>query len=217
MNSNNPSPGQLPSSVGQVTDGRPSGGQGSAGQVDMASVMSQVLHSPALDGLLTGVSEQTGMGSSDGLRNMLQQFAQSPQMRNAVNQIAQQVDSQDVESVFSGLGGQGGGIDFSRMFQQMMPIVSRALGSGSTASQPFSLGEPQPQPQYNQRDLSRDEHDEQNLQVTLSGMICFGEHFGLGVLTSCHALNFLQNIMNLVSSFLIERLQFIALHFIFGL
>ncbi|KAF3446864.1 hypothetical protein FNV43_RR12044 [Rhamnella rubrinervis] len=174
--SDNPSPGQLPSSVGQVTDGRLSGVQGSAGQVDMASVMSQVLRSPALNGLLTGVSEQTGMGSSDGLRNMLQQFAQSPQMRNAVNQIAQQVDSQDVENVFSGLGGQGGGIDFSRMFQQMMPIVSHALGSGSTAPQSFSLGEPQPQPQYNQRDLSRDEHGEQNLQVDLQAVAERIEH-----------------------------------------
>lgn len=186
VNSSNPSAGQLPSSVGRCRDGRPLGGQGSTGQVDMASVMSQVLNSPALNGLLTGVSEQTGMGSPDGLRSMLQQFSQSPQMRNAMNQVAQQIDGQDVENMFSGLGGHGGGIDFSRVFQQMMPIVSRALGSGSTAPQPFSLGETQPQPPYNQQNLSRDEHDEQNLQVCLDtlGMICSGRHF-FGMEFSC--------------------------------
>ncbi|XP_015884147.1 ubiquitin-like domain-containing protein CIP73 isoform X1 [Ziziphus jujuba] len=166
MTSNNPSTEQQSSTVGQVRDGS-SGSQGSVGQADMANVMSQVLNSPALSGLLTGVSEQTGVGSPNVLRNMLQQFTQNPQMSNAMNQIAQQIDSQDVENMFAGLGGHGGGIDFSRMFQQMMPIVSRALVSGSTAPQSLSAMEPQPEPQYNQQNLSRDEHDEQNFQVDL--------------------------------------------------
>lgn len=167
MTPNNPSPRQQPSAVGQVRDG-PSGGQGSVGQIDLANVMSQVLHNPALNGLLTGVSEQTGVGSPNVLRNMLQQVTQNPQMKNAMNQIAQQVDTHDVENMFAGLGGQGGGIDFSRMFQQMMPIVSRALGSGSTAPQSLSAAEPLPQAQYNQQNQSRDEHGEQNYQVCLN-------------------------------------------------
>lgn len=134
----------------------------------MASVMSQVLQSPALNGLLSGVSEQTGVGSPDALRNMLQQFTQSPQMRNVVNQIAQQVDSQDVGSMFTGMGGQGGGLDLSRMFQQMMPIVSRALGAtGSTPHQPLSVVEPQSLSQYGQRSPDGYVNSNQNLQVCM--------------------------------------------------
>lgn len=156
----------------QVRDGGPLGGQGSVGQVDMTNVMSQVLHSPALNGLLSGVSEQTGVGSPDALRNMLQEFTQSPQMRNVVNQIAVQVDGQDVGSMFSAMGGQGGGMDFSRMFQQMMPIVSRALGAtGSTPHQPFSVAEPQSPPQYSERIPDAYENNDQNLQVCMDSCL----------------------------------------------
>ncbi|CAB4265482.1 unnamed protein product [Prunus armeniaca] len=90
---------------------------------------------------------------------MLQSFTQSPQMRNAVNQIVEQVDSQDIGNMFAGLGGgQGGGIDMSRMFQQMMPIVSRALGAGATLGQPNPVLEPESHPPYNERSLSRDDN-----------------------------------------------------------
>ncbi|KAF5455692.1 hypothetical protein F2P56_025242 [Juglans regia] len=137
--------------------------------VDMASLMSQVLQTPALNGLLAGVSEQTGVGSPDFLRNTLQQLTQSPQMRNAVGQIVQQVDSQDLGNMFAGLGrGQGGGLDLSRMFQQMMPIVSQALGGGSTPPQLFPPMEAEPQSQYNELNLSSDDKQhEQNLQTNL--------------------------------------------------
>lgn len=147
---------------------------------DMAGLMSQVLQTPALNGLLAGVSEQTGVGSPDVLRNMLQQLSVSPQMRNAVNQIVQQVDSQDIESMFSGLGrgGQGGGLDLPRIFQQMMPMVSQALGGGSTPSQLFPALEAESQSQYNDR-LSRDnKQDEETFQVYMGTVsqrncICF--------------------------------------------
>ncbi|TKY57590.1 large proline-rich protein BAG6 isoform X4 [Spatholobus suberectus] len=116
--------------------------------IDVAGLMSQALHSPALNGLLEGVSQQTGVDSPDGLRNMLQQFTQSPQMMNTVNQIVQQVGSQDMGNMFAGMErGQGGGIDFSRMFQQMMPIVSRALGGGNPSSL-FSAEEAEPCASY---------------------------------------------------------------------
>ncbi|XP_019173660.1 PREDICTED: large proline-rich protein BAG6-like isoform X2 [Ipomoea nil] len=111
-------------------------------QSGIANAMSQVLQSPALNGLLSGVSQQTGVGSPDVFRNMLQQFTQSPAMMNAVSQMAQQIDTQDHGSMFAGLGaGQGGGVDFSNMLQQMMPLVSQALGGVSTATQQAPLME----------------------------------------------------------------------------
>lgn len=169
MNANEQLLGQLPSVVGQVMDSRPLGGQGSDDQIDMASVMSQVLQTPALNGLLAGVSGQTGAGSPDVLRNMLQQFTESPQMRNTINQIAQQVDSQDLGNMFTGLGrGQGGGLDLSRMVQQMMPIVSRAIGGGPTTSHFFPSAEGVTQPEFNGRMLSRDDKpNEHNFQVCI--------------------------------------------------
>ncbi|MFQ6639980.1 hypothetical protein Gotur_015414 [Gossypium turneri] len=121
-----------------VLGNRLSGGQGSDDQLAAANAVSQVLQSPALNGLLAGVSQQTGAGSPDDFRNMLQQLTQSPQIMNTVSQLAQQVDSQDIGNMFSGFGGgQGGGIDLSRMVQQMMPIVSQALGRGPSATPSF--------------------------------------------------------------------------------
>lgn len=111
-------------------------GQNSGGQFD-AAAMSEVLQSPALNSLLSGVSQQTGIGSPDALRNMLGQFTQNPAMRNTVNQLAQQMESNDLGNMFASTGGgQGGGFDFSRMLQQMMPIVSQALGGVSASSSP---------------------------------------------------------------------------------
>ncbi|KAM0967563.1 hypothetical protein FF1_016086 [Malus domestica] len=165
MNSSDVPARQTVPAVEQVRDGRTLGGQGPVGQVDMGSMMSQVLQSPALNGLLAGVSDQTGVGSPDILRNMLQNFTQNPQMRNAVNQIAEQVDSQDLGNLFG--GGQGGGIDMSRMFQQMMPIVTRALGAGSNPVRPSSALVPESRPPHNERGLSRDDNipkSEINLQ-----------------------------------------------------
>lgn len=140
----------------------PSGGS----QIDVSSLMSQVLHSPALNGLFEGVSQQTGVESPDGLRNMLQQFTQSPQLMNTVNQIAQQVGSQDMGNMFTGMGrGQGGGVDLSRMLQQMMPIVSQALGGGNPASL-FSAADPEPRAPYRDEDT-----DNQSLQVCILVLI----------------------------------------------
>ncbi|CAL5340736.1 unnamed protein product [Camellia sinensis] len=63
-NTNSTSSGQLPPALGRIMESVQMGGQGADGQFDAASVMSQVLHSPALNGLLAGVSEQTGVGCS---------------------------------------------------------------------------------------------------------------------------------------------------------
>ena len=105
--------------------------QGLDGQPDVTGMMSQVLQSPALNGLLSGVAHQTGVGSPDALRNMLQQFTQSPAMRNTLNNLVQQVDTEEIRDMFAGAGiGQDGGLDFSRVIQQMMPVVSQVLGGG---------------------------------------------------------------------------------------
>ncbi|PSS31208.1 Large proline-rich protein [Actinidia chinensis var. chinensis] len=168
-NTNTPSPGQLPPALGRAMEGVQIEGQGADGQFDAASAMSQVLQSPALNGLLAGVSEQTGIGSPNALRNMLEQFTQSPAMRNTVNQIVENLDSQDIGNMFSGSGGgQGGGIDLSSMFQQMMPIVSQALLGGSTIPQQVPAVGSDPRPQYNERNLNTDEKtNNQDSQVDL--------------------------------------------------
>ncbi|KAJ7957943.1 Large proline-rich protein BAG6 [Quillaja saponaria] len=163
MNSSEPSPGQFPSADGQI---------------ELGSVMSQVLQSPALNGLLAGVSEQTGVGSPDVLRNMLTQFTQSPQIRNTVNQIAQQVGSQDLGNMFSGMErGQGGGMDLSSMFQQMMPIVSRALSSSTTSSQPFPTIDSELQSHSRDSILNRDcKPIDQTSQINLQSVAQRIEH-----------------------------------------
>ncbi|KAL1225063.1 Ubiquitin-like domain-containing protein CIP73 [Cardamine amara subsp. amara] len=132
-------------------------GQGSDDRVDVSSAVSQVLESPVLDGLLAGVSRQAGVDSPNMLRNMLQQFTQNPQIMNTVQQIAQQVDGQEIENMMSGgAQGEGSGFDFSRMVQQMMPLVSRAFTQGGPASVPVTqqLGDHQPS-QVNVQSMAR--------------------------------------------------------------
>ncbi|KAF2324752.1 hypothetical protein GH714_016635 [Hevea brasiliensis] len=169
--------GQILPSVGRNSENSPVGEQGSSVQFDASSVMSQVVDSPALNGLLAGDSEHTGVGSPNVLRNMLQQLTQNPQIMSTVSQIAQQVESQDVGDIFSGLGsGQGSGLNLSRMVQQMMPVVSQVLGRGS-AAQPFSHVEPEPQLQYNGRRSSVNEKPiDQNVQIDLQGVAQRIEH-----------------------------------------
>ncbi|MBA0836834.1 hypothetical protein Goarm_009028 [Gossypium armourianum] len=160
------------SSNSGIQSNRSSGVQSSDDQLDVANAVSQVLQSPAINGLLAGVSEQTGVGSPDVFRNMLRQLTQSPQIMNTVNQIAQQVDSQDIGNMFSGLGGgQGGGVDLSSMVQQMMPIASQALGQGASAPPPFHAVEPKQQVHHDGRrsnaaDKPCDSDFQDNIQQT---------------------------------------------------
>lgn len=137
---------QLPASAGRPMESGPLPEQHADGQLDAADIMSEVICNPALDGLLTGFSEQTGVGSPNILRNMLQQLTRNPQIMSTVGQIAQQVERQDAGNLFSGLGGgQGGGLDLSRMVQQMMPVVSQVLGQGSGPTQTIPAVEPEAQ------------------------------------------------------------------------
>ncbi|KAL5780804.1 hypothetical protein ACOSQ2_011541 [Xanthoceras sorbifolium] len=166
MGANDPS-GQSPG-VGRIMENIQSGGQDTDGQLDPGSAMSQVLGSPEINGLLSGFSDQTGVGSPDVLRNMLQQFTRSPQIMNTVNQIAQQIDGPGLGNMLSGLGGgQAGGIDLSRMVQQMMPVVSQALGRGGSAA-----------PQHNERgSTGTDSHEDQDFQIGIQQVAQRIEHF----------------------------------------
>ncbi|XP_031475654.1 uncharacterized protein LOC116247603 [Nymphaea colorata] len=125
-----------PSLVGQLFDKMSSEHVAGSGQADVTSMMSQVLSDSTFNNLLSGISTQAGGVSPDVFRNVLGQFASSPSVRNAFEQVVHQVDDQDVEKMLSGLGA-GQGIDFSRMFQQMLPVVTKALGGMSASSVPL--------------------------------------------------------------------------------
>lgn len=150
----NPGSGQTGLGVGQSVADTRAIAQGSDGQLDVTGTMSQLLQSPALNGLLSGVAQQTGVGSPDVLRNMLQQFTQNPAMRNTVNQLAQQVDREEFRNMFEGMGTGGDGtLDFSTMFQQMMPVVSQVFGGSSAQNEQLRSMIPELLPQLDGRSL----------------------------------------------------------------
>ncbi|CAF2069384.1 BnaC01g10170D [Brassica napus] len=84
--------------------------------------MSQAMESPVLDGLLGGVSRQAGVDSPNMLRNMLQQFTQNPQIMNTVQQIAQQVDGQEIENMVSGGANSEGGGGFDLYMSRLSSL-----------------------------------------------------------------------------------------------
>ncbi|KAI3693615.1 hypothetical protein L1987_76563 [Smallanthus sonchifolius] len=97
------------------------------GQLDPAAIMNHVIASPALDGLLSGVSNQTGIGSPDVLRNMLGQLTQNPAMMNTVNQIAQQIDgNQYFSNMFASMGGGGSSDGGSDLSEEVLSSVVEA-------------------------------------------------------------------------------------------
>lgn len=171
-NGNTQASGQLSQPAGVVVDTQPPTEENADGQFDIGNAMSQVLQSPALNGLLAGVSQQTGIGSPNALRNIMEQLTQSPAMRSTVNQIAQQIDNHDLGNMFSSLGaGQGGGFDLSRMMQQMMPIVSQALGGVSTGPQPTLAMEPDLMGSRSRRDfVSTVENSQIDVQQVARGI-----------------------------------------------
>ncbi|KAL3514839.1 hypothetical protein ACH5RR_027556 [Cinchona calisaya] len=153
-NANTQASGHLSQSAGLVMDTQPATEENADGQFDIGNAMSQVLQSPALNGLLAGVSQQTGIGSPDALRNIMEQLTQNPSMQNTVNQIAQQIDNHGLGNMFTSLGGgQGGGFDLSRMMQQMMPIVSQSLGSVSSVPPPTHAMGPNLMDRRSRRDV----------------------------------------------------------------
>ncbi|KAG2692891.1 hypothetical protein I3760_08G073000 [Carya illinoinensis] len=103
------------------------------------------------------------------MAGLMSQLSLSPQMRNTVSQVVQQVDRQDLGNMFAGLGrGQGGGLDLPRVFQQMLPVVSQVLRGGSTQSQLFPDMEAEAQLHHNEPRVHKDDKkNEQNFQTNL--------------------------------------------------
>lgn len=157
----------------QIMDSVPLGAQRAGGQIDVTSMMSQVLRSPVMNNILAGVSEQAGVGSPEGLRSIFEQLTQTPSMRNTLDQITQEVEgqSQDLGNMFSGLGREQGGIDFSRMFQQLMPVVSQALSQGSAIPETLLGVESEPGSSNNNMPDKDDQVDGNNSQIDFRHVI----------------------------------------------
>ncbi|XP_006657729.1 ubiquitin-like domain-containing protein CIP73 isoform X1 [Oryza brachyantha] len=128
-----------PSITSQFSGGMPPRRQGGEGQVDFGSMISNVLNNPVFGNLLSNVAEQAGMGSAGDLRNMVEECAQSPAMMDTMSNIVQNVD---------GSGRGIGGLDLSRMMQQMMPVVSQVLGGAGAHSAGTNSGQSRLQPQH---------------------------------------------------------------------
>ncbi|CAA0813374.1 Ubiquitin-like superfamily protein [Striga hermonthica] len=111
--------------------------------IDLADSMSQLLSSSSVNGLLTRLSQYTGVGSPEVLRNLMQQLTQNPVMRNPLNQLAEQV--------------QTGSFDLSTNMQQMLPAISQALeGIAAAAPQmnpPQDVTRTSDDPQINLREV----------------------------------------------------------------
>ncbi|KXG25467.1 large proline-rich protein BAG6 isoform X2 [Sorghum bicolor] len=126
--SNAPASGP-PSSVPQPTE-VPLRRQG-GGQPDIGSMISGMLNNPVFSNILSNVATQAG-GSSADLRGVMEGL-QSPAVVDTISSIVQNVDEQDLGAMFGSGRGQGG-LDLSRMLQQMMPVVSQALGGAGGRS-----------------------------------------------------------------------------------
>ncbi|KAK1273022.1 hypothetical protein QJS04_geneDACA009705 [Acorus gramineus] len=156
---------QRPPIIGQNVNDMPSTGSEGNRQINASNLISQIIQSPVVNNMMTGLSEQTGIGSPADLTSMLEQLTQSPSVMNTLNQITQQVEGQslDLGDMFSGFGGQQGGMDFSRMIQQMMPVVSQALGRVSNHPTPG-----QQPPSHVERAYG---DDERNVQVDVDQIV----------------------------------------------
>ncbi|KAL5232374.1 hypothetical protein ABZP36_031150 [Zizania latifolia] len=133
-----------PSSTSQFSGGIPLRRQGGEGQVDIGTMISSVLNNPVFGNLLSNVAEQAGVGSAGDLRNMVEECTQSPAMMDTLSNMVQNVDGSR--------RGQGG-IDLSRMMQQMMPVVSQVLGGAGGRPAGTNSGQSRLRPQCNDMDV----------------------------------------------------------------
>ncbi|KAF8653883.1 hypothetical protein HU200_062017 [Digitaria exilis] len=142
--SNAPTPGP-PSLRPQATGVRPRR-QGGEGQPDIGSMISGMLSNPVFGNLLSNVATQAG-GSSAELRSVMEGL-QSPAVVDTISNIVQNVDEQDLGAMFGSGRGQGG-MDLSRMLQQMMPVVSQVLGGAGANPIGANNGQSRSQPRSN--------------------------------------------------------------------
>ncbi|KAI0489053.1 hypothetical protein KFK09_028894 [Dendrobium nobile] len=153
---NNGSSSQLPSLISQFMSSMPSVGQDGSGQTDFGGMIANAMQSSAFNNLLTGVASQSRVASGD-LRSMLLQCVQSPAVQNTVNQLVQEVEQSQNNGNIQSTGQNR--LDFTGMIQQMLPVVSQALGRSSTLAAPVEDMQSERQPKSidvnNQVDLSQ--------------------------------------------------------------
>ncbi|KAI5054259.1 hypothetical protein GOP47_0030848, partial [Adiantum capillus-veneris] len=121
----------------------------SGGNFDLGSLVAQFAANPG--GTAASISardQDQGMGLPAGaLGNLMGQVMQNPFMRNVVQQVVEQVgegtfDHEDLTAQGESVQGANpqGGIDFSRLLQDMMPVVSQAINrAGSTTATEGSI------------------------------------------------------------------------------
>ncbi|XP_020681796.1 large proline-rich protein BAG6 isoform X2 [Dendrobium catenatum] len=153
---NNGSSSQLPSLISQFMNSMPSVGQDGSGQTDFGGMIANAMQSSAFNNLLTGVASQSRVASGD-LRSMLLQCVQSPAVQNTVNQLVEEVGQSQNNGNIQSTGQNR--LDFTGMIQQMLPVVSQALGRSSTLAAPVQDMQSERQPKSidvnNQVDLSQ--------------------------------------------------------------
>lgn len=110
----------------------PSGSHGGNVRTDFAGMIANTMQSPAFNNLITSVASQSRVSNGD-LRSMLEQCVQNPAVQNTVNQLVhgQSQINRNIQST------EQNGLDFTGMIQQMLPVVSQALGRASTRSAPI--------------------------------------------------------------------------------
>ncbi|KAK1324256.1 hypothetical protein QJS10_CPA01g00306 [Acorus calamus] len=69
---------QRPPVIGQNVNDMPSTGSEGNRQINASNLISQIIQSPVVNNMMTGLSEQTGIGSPADLTSMLEQLTQSP-------------------------------------------------------------------------------------------------------------------------------------------
>jgi hypothetical protein len=136
-----------PSSTPQPTRA-PLRRQGGEGEPDIGRMVSGILSNPVFSNLMSNVVTQAG-GSRGDVRSAMEGL-QSPAIVDTISNIVQKADGEDLGfgSMFGSGRGQGG-LDLSRMMQQMIPVVSQVFGGAGARPTSANSGEPRSQPQRN--------------------------------------------------------------------
>ncbi|XP_078182239.1 ubiquitin-like superfamily protein isoform X5 [Carex rostrata] len=124
--------------------------------VDLGSMFSQMLQSPVINNLMSNMASQSGMGSPGELRNVMEQCTRDPAMQDIFGNLVQQIDGQRGTGAGQSGPNAGGGIDLSRIVQQMMPVVSNVLGVGGSGLHTAGNSPSTPAPSSVQADRDRE-------------------------------------------------------------
>uniref|UniRef100_A0A0A9CQZ0 Uncharacterized protein n=1 Tax=Arundo donax TaxID=35708 RepID=A0A0A9CQZ0_ARUDO len=126
-------------------------------------MISGMLNNPVFGNLLSNVATQAG-GSSTDLKSVMEGL-QSPAIVDTISNIVQNVDEQDLGSMFGSGRGQGG-LNLSRMMQQMMPVLSQVLGGAGARPVGTNSGQSRSQPWRNDSG-ERNDLDGRSSQIDL--------------------------------------------------